>query len=465
MKRLDLAGAAPVSICEVGGGGGKSGTWGRSGEILYAAVQGDAIYRVPASGGAPAVALKPDRSAGETRVVWPWFLPDGERFLFYVRATGGSRVMLAEPGRPPRLVLMAASMVQYADPGYLVFVKEGSLLGQRFDPRSGTVSGVPFSVADHVRYFMSTAAGQFATSRGGTLAYQPQDDVHRLVWFDREGREVGTIGVPAKVNSVRISRDGRPILFDRAVSDLGTFDVWSYDVDRNVETRVTSSPDSEFSPIWLPHGKGLLYSVVRGSNPRIVRRDLATGEETTLLPEGGFQDVGDISPDGKTLVYFERTEKGSFDMWALGLENGGAPRRLLEGTFLDDQARFSPDGRFLAFVSGESGQPEAHVMPFPGPGEKTRVSTQGASAVRWSRDGRELLYLARDGHLMSVPVRTSPSLQLGVPKPLFEIKSRSRWLSFEVSTDGARLLAIVPESIADERPLSIVVNWPSEVEK
>jgi dipeptidyl aminopeptidase/acylaminoacyl peptidase len=360
-------------------------------------------------------------------------------------------------------------MVQYADPGYLVFVKEGSLLAQRFDARSARLTGTPFSIADRVRYFMSSAGGVFATSRGGTLAYQPQDDVHRLVWFDRSGREVGTIGVPAKHHDVRISREGRPVLFDRAVSDLGTFDVWSYDVERNVETRVTSSPDSEFSPLWLPGGKSILFSAVRGSNPRLVRRDLATGREEALLPEGGFQVAGDISPDGKTLVYFERTGKGSFEMWESPLAGGVAPRRLVEGTFLGGLmgavARFSPDGLFLAFVSGESGQPEAYVMPFPGPGEKTRVSTQGASAVRWSPDGRELLYLARDLRLMSVSVRTFPELQLGMPRFLFQFKGRSSWLGFEVSADGSRFLAIVPESIADERPLNVVVNWPSEVEK
>ncbi|MCM3877436.1 MAG: hypothetical protein NEA02_13605, partial [Thermoanaerobaculia bacterium] len=469
LKRLDLSGGAPFSICEAGGGGGKAGTWGRGGDILFASVQGDAIYRVPAFGGTPVVVLKPDSSAGETRVVWPWFLPDGERFLFYARIEGGGKVMLAEPGKSPRLVLSVASMVQYTDPGYLVFVKEGSLLAQRFDARNGKLSGVPFSIADHVRYFMSTASGSFATSRGGTLAFQPQDDVHRLVWFDRAGRELGTIGVPAKHHDVRISRDRRPILFDRAVSDLGTFDVWSYDVERNVETRVTSSPDSEFSPIWLPGGKRVLFSAVRGSNPRLVRRDLATGREEALLPEGGFQVVGDVSPDGRTLVYFERTGKGSFEMWEFPLESGGVPHRLVEGTFLGGfvgaVARFSPDGRFLAFISGESGQPEAYVMPFPGPGEKTRVSTQGASAIRWSPDGRELLYLARDLRLMSVPVRTSPSLQLGAPRPLFQIKGRSAWLGFELSADGTRLLAIEPESVADERPLSVVVSWPADAPK
>jgi hypothetical protein len=245
-------------------------------------------------------------------------------------------------------VLKAASMVQYSDPGYLVFVNEGVLLGQRYDARGGRVSGRPFSVAERVRYFMSTGAANFATSFGGTLAFQPQDDVHRLAWFDRSGREIGTIGQPSKLLNVFI-------------------------------------------------------------------------------------------PGGRSRRSFRPSPRRSRDIRRLVVR-----RRAL---------------------STESGQPEAYVMPFPGPGEKTRVSTGGASVVRWSRDGRELLYLSADRHMVAVPVRTFPLLRLGVPIPLFELKGRSSWPAFDVSTDGTRLLAIVPESIADERPLSVVVNWPSDVEK
>jgi Tol biopolymer transport system component len=463
LKRIALAGGAPVTICDAAGGGGKSGTWGRGGDILFAAVQGEAIHRVPASGGTPSVVLKPDAASGETRVVWPFFLPDGERFLYYARVEGGGKVMLAEPRKPPRPVLTAASMTQYSDPGYLVFVKEGTLLAQRFDALRGAVDGEPFSIAEHVRYFMSTGTGSFATSRGGSLAYQPFDDVHRLVWFDRSGKELGTVGSPGKYHDVRISPGGRPILFDRAENDLGTFDVWSFDPERKVETRITSSPESEFSPLWHPDGRSLVYSVVRGPNPRLVRRDVATGREETLLPEGGFQIAGDISPDGRALVYFERTAAGSFDMWAVGLGDGSPPRRLLEGTALSSVVRFSPDGRYLAFTSGQAGPPAAYVMPFPGPGEMTRVSPEGSHSVRWSRDGSELLYLTRDLRVMAVPVRTSPALHLGAPRTLFQAKSPRGWLSFEVSADGKNVLAIVLESSANERPLNIVVNWPAGV--
>ncbi len=465
LKRLDLPGGAPLTICEDTGGGGKSGTWGRGGDILFSSVQGDAIYRVSASGGVAVVVLMPDAAAGETRVIWPWFLPDGKRYLFFARTSDGGRVMLAEPGRAPRLVLNAGSMVQYSEPGYLVFVNEGVLLGQRFDAHAGSLLGRPFSLAEHVSYFMSTGSAVFATSSGGTLVFQSRDDADRFVWFDRTGREIGTVGQPSNLLGVFIPPDGRAVLFARARSDLGTYDVWSYDAERNVETRITSARDSEFSARWLPGGGSIVYSTVQGRNPHLVRRDLATGKEEEILPRGGFQIAADVSPDGRTLLYFERPDRGSFDLWALPLVGDGKPVRLLDGRFLNDDARFSPDGRFISIISTESGKPEAYVIPYPGPGEKTRVSTGGAEVVRWSRDGQELLYLASDGRFMSVPVREGSPLRLGEPKVLFALKGESRWQSFDVSADGKRLLAVVPEFVADQAPLNVVVNWPSEVQK
>jgi hypothetical protein len=184
-----------------------------------------------------------------------------------------------------------------------------------------------------------------------------------------------------------------------------------------------------------------------------------------MLPAGGFQEAADVSPDGRTLLYFERPDRGAFDLWALPLAGGGKSVRILDGTALKDDARFSPDGRFLAIVSAESGQREAYVVPYPGPGEKTRVSTGGAETVRWSRDGRELLYLAPDGRFISVAIRPGLSLQFGEPKVLFVLKAGQTWQDFDVSADGNRLLAIVPEFEADQAPMNVVVNWPAEAPK
>lgn len=462
LSRLDLAGGTPVTICDVPIGGGKSGTWGQDGEILFSLAQGDAIQRVRSTGGTPVPALRLDRAREEVRIQYPWFLPDGERFLYIARRKGGvGTLMLSEPGKPPRALMPMASAVQYADPGYLVFAREGALLGQRFDWRRGRLEGGPFSIAEHVRYFLSSGGAEFALSRSGTLVHQSQNQVMRMIWVDRTGREIGTLGPLGIYDSVAIAPDGKRVLFVRARTDIGTFDIWAADLARGTETRITSETDSEFAPVWLPGGKSFAYSANRGGTPQLIRRDLATDQEEEILPARGFQIAQDVSPDGRTLIYSERLESGRFDVFSLPL-SGGKPVPLLPSSASKNDVRFSPDGRFLAFISEESGQPEVYVTSFPGPGEKTRVSTGGAQSLRWSRAGQELLYISGDRHLMSVPVRTTPTLEIGTPTALFALTGKT-WIRFDVSPDGKRFLPVEPMVVADELPLEVTVNWTADV--
>jgi Tol biopolymer transport system component len=321
-----------------------------------------------------------------------------------------------------------------------------------------------------VRYFLSTGAASFAVSRVGTLAFQPQGDVMRLVWLDRIGREIGTVGAPGPYRNVAISPDGRRVLFDRNRAGIGTFDIWSIDLERGTETPITSEPDTEFGAVLLPGGKSIVYSATRGRIPQLFRRDLATGKDEPLFPEGRFQVAEDVSPDGKFLLYTERGDRGAFDVWRVPLAGGGKPIAFLQSPFQKAQVRFSHDGRFVAMISNESGQPEVYVMPYPGPGERVRVSTGGARHLRWSRDGREIFYVSADRRLMSVAVQTAPALALGTPTPLFtlarEIGPRGFISSaFDVSPDGKQFLVVLPEVVADELPLDVVVNWTAEVGK
>jgi Tol biopolymer transport system component len=471
LKRVEPFGGSPVSICDIAPGIGFSGTWGQGGDIVFASILGEAIYRVSAAGGAPAVLLRPDRSR-EASVNWPWFLPDGKRFLYLSRdLKWEANLMLAEPGRSPTVVMPAASNVQYADPGYLVFAREGALLALRFDPRNGRTTGEPFSIAGHVRYFLTTRAAAFALSRAGTLAYQSQEDVKRLVWFDRTGRRLATVGPPGRYLNVRISPDGRWALFDRARESTGTLDVWSVDLERGTETPITSEPNSEFAALLLPGEKSIAYSASRGRGPRLLRRDLATGRDEELVPEEQFFCLAqDVSPDGMSFVYTRLGEGGVFNVWMLPLSGGGKATALLESAFNKREVRFSPDGRFLAMISNESGRSEVYVTRFPGPGERVRVSTGGARHLQWSHDGRELFYISSDQRLIAVPVRTSPALELGIATPLFSLLKggveggldRGITSGFDVSADGQRFLIVFPEVVGDELPLTIVANWASE---
>jgi len=461
LKRVGLSGGAAVTICDVPPGPHWAGTWGAGGDILFAGVTKQAIYRVSAAGGSSSELIRGDPARGESRIAWPWYLPGDERFLYSVRHLDGhGDLMLAEPGKPPRLVTPIQSAVQYVDPGYLVFAKEGALLAQRFDPKEGRIMGEPFSIAEHVRYLLTTGSASFAASRTGTLAYQSQEDVSRLTWLDRTGRELGAVGSPGKILHPSMAPDGRRVLFDRARPGIGTYDVWSLDLERGTEVPVTSEPDTEVYAIWLPGGRSVAYSAARGTPPLLFRKDLTTGKTEKLVAGDRFQIAEDVSPDSRALLYREASEHAWFDLWTFPLAGGGKPLALLQMPFNKTDARFSPDGRYLAMITSESGQPEVYVTAYPGPGERVRVSTGGAQGLRWSRDGRELLYVSGDQRMMSVPVRTSPSLELGTPTALFALSAD--WKGFDIAPDGKRFLAIVPKIVADELPLNVLVNWTSE---
>jgi Tol biopolymer transport system component len=227
-----------------------------------------------------------------------------------------------------------------------------------------------------------------------------------------------------------------------------------------------TGPETDIGPLALPGGTSIVYSSTRGGAPELFRRSLEDGAEKRLtgVRISAYQRAQDLSPDGRTLAYIERTPAGTFDVWTLPLSESGAPAPFLQSPDDKKDVRFSPDGRFLAFISNESGQGEVYAAPFPGPGEKVRLSAGGARLLRWSPDGKALFYVSADGRLMSLPVTTQPSLQTGEATALFTIPGRP-WLDFDVSRDGKKLLAIVPEIASDEQPMTVVVNWPGSLKR
>jgi len=326
------------------------------------------------------------------------------------------------------------------------------------------VAGEPFSIAEPVRYFLSTALATFTASRSGAIVYQSHTDQSRLAWIDRSGSEIGSIGLPRGLYyTIRLSPDGRTLLFDRAQPRIGTFDLWTYDFDRGVETRLTSDVGSEFGGVWLPGGRAVVFSADRGGAPHLFRKDLATGGEEEFLPRGAFQQAQDVSLDGATLAFQQEGERA--ELLTLPVIGARTPSALLKSRFDEQDLRFSPDGRWIAFSSNESGRFEVYVAPLPATGGKTRVSAGGAKLPRWSRDGRELFYLSNDRHLVAVPIRKVPALELGTPVPLFVLNGSAPWIDFDVAADGKRFLAIIPETVGDEQPLSVIVNWIAELNR
>jgi len=461
LNRLDIARGTVLPLCDVPAGIGYAGTWGADGVILFASVQGEAIYRLSRSGDKAEPILKADPSAGNTRVAWPWFLPDGRSFLFSARhSNGSSTLMLVRPGKSPKPLGTVISDTQYVDPGLLVFVRDGTLLAQRFDSAAEALVGEPATLADTVSYFQATGGALFATSRSGAVVYQSGRDSSRLVRFDRAGAALQKLDAAAYLN-LSISTDSRRVLFDRQEPRSGTFNLWLLDTERGAEARLTSAPDTSCCPLWLPDGKSFFYSAVHGASPQIFRRDLASGREEPLLPAGGFQVARDVSRDGTRLLWAERI-RGGFQLRTLALTGPSRTVTALTNTAYDHKGgTFSPSGKHIVFTSDESGAWEAYVAPVEAVGEKTRLSSAGAYLTRWSRDGREIFYVSADEQLISVPISTESELSIGKPQTLFKIPRR--WSSFEPTPDGRSFFAVVEEQSANELPLRVVLNWPAEL--
>ncbi|MFA5911554.1 MAG: protein kinase [Vicinamibacterales bacterium] len=458
LRRLDLTTGVALPLAEVPRGSGLSGTWGANGEILFASSEGQAIYRVTTAGGPATVLVKPDPARGETKVQFPHHLPDGRSYLYLLNTADGRWLQRAAPGEAAVRVGPIESNVAYLDSGHLVFAKHGTLMAQRFDAATGQLAGEPIAMAPQVRFFLTTGAAAFAASRSGSIVYQAQRDRSRLAWVDRAGHEGGSVGSPGDDISLRITPSGQAALLSRALPSTGTFDVWSVDLSRGTESRLTPEDvRTEVYPVPVPGTDDVIYGVPVGNAPRLNRHNLATSKTEVLLPGTRFQIASDVSPDGTRLAYSERGDNGNFVLWTLPLAEPSKATVLRRSRANEGSLRYSPDGRHYTFTSTESGRQEIYVAAVAG-GAAVPVSVGGAVMARWPPDGREIIYLSLDRRLVSVPFRSAPAITLGVAVTLFGVGEKG-WIDFDLAPDGKRFLAIVPDLVADEQPLTAILNW------
>ena len=453
LKRIEHTGGASVSICDVPLGVGVAGTWGETGEILYATVQGDAIFRVLATPGAkPSIAIPggPGR-----RVMWPRFLPGGRRFLYSrLGATMDGEIVLVDADGREHSLVPALSLAQFVEPDVLLYVRDAALVAQRFDLATTRLVGEPVAVVGPIAYSASTGWANVTASPNGMLALQTHLDVSQMVIVSRSGVVEGVIGRPAGYLSVRISPDGSTLLYSRLRPELGTYDIWSTPLARHSETPVTSAPGTEIAGVWASGLRMIIMAAGQGGAPNLYLHDSVSGKATQLARHPRFQIPADVSPDGKTLVYAQRTELGNWDLMQMPIDDPGAAAPLRPTPFSETNLRFSPAGGQVAFVSDESGHPEVYVAPYPEAGNKRIVSTGGGVGPRWRRDGRELYFRSRSGDLMSVPIDRAG--EPGTPVRLF---NTGRWVDFDVMPDGSRFIAIALDSAAAEQPLTVLLNW------
>jgi Tol biopolymer transport system component len=460
LKRIDLPNGAVVPLADVTASFVAHGTWGRGGVILFSTGPGLAIFRVPASGGMPTEIVTPDKANGEVRVHWPYFLPDGQRFLYTARTIDGDgRLKIGDlGGSAARTLMPVASNAQWVEPDVVVFAREGVLMGQRVDLESARTIGEPFSVADKVDYILPTSRGLFSTSFNGSIAYHAHGDLAQLVWADQRGNQTGMIGDPAdyEPESIRISADGRFMLTSRREAGFGTFDLWRRDLVRQTEERLTTDRGVELTPIFGDDDRTILYAADRGGSvPSVYRKDLVTGVEEQLIPNGLQRLVMDTIHRQRAVVYVERSPQGVFDIYKLSLEKGASPEPVLRSPIGKYEARVSFDGRAIAFAAAqEERDTSIYVAPLPVTSAPVLVASGATSSPRWGRDGR-VYYVDANRQLTAVPVQTSPALNVGTPRRLFEVKRPA--LFFEVAPDG-RIVLFVPQVRAADGPIHVATS-------
>ena len=361
--------------------------------------------------------------------------------------------MLVEPDGRSRPILEATSQVQWIDPDWFVFVREGTLVAQRVDLAAGRTVGQPVSVMGTVTYSAATGWSNFAASPNGTLVVQWVLDESRVAWFDATGKEIGKVGAPGAYATLRLSADDQTLLFTRVRPELGTRDIWSTDLARSSEKPVTTSPGMETGEVWLPGARAIVYAAAQGGPPNLHHKDLNTGVERRLLTASRFQFPNDVSTDGSQVVYQQRTELGTFDLMLVSIADPSRVTPLIASDANESEARVAPGGAHMSFISNESGRSQVYLTSFPAVGERKSISTSGGSVARWRRDGHELYFISGSRELMAVPI--SASGVPGTPRALFPVKD---WLDYDVAKDG-RFIAVVSQKVTGEQPLAVIVNW------
>ena len=456
LKKFPVRGGPVIPLCDLPGAHISGGSWSPDGgSIVFAAGSPSSLYSVGATGGTASLLVSSQMLEQQPKsggwIVQPYFLPAARTVLF---ATSGSLMAWDLKTGQHRTIGPAHNLVSYSPSGHLLYRSGTDLWAQSFSLKHVRFEGEAFRVARN--------AIDPSVASDGTLVYR--DAVtEQLVWLDRRGARIGTVGQRAIVLYYpALSPDERRVAVE-ARDDDENLDVWVSDLLRGTRIRLTSHPAAEILPAWAPGGDYVAYSSYRSGNTDVFVRSADAGlEETPLAASAPNERVSDWSRDGQYLAYSLLHPKNGYDLWYLKRNAGKwEPHPLLQTTFNEKAPKFSPDGRYVAYVSDESGRDELYVRQFPSGGRKWPVSSRGASQVRWSRTGRELFY-SEAGTLIAVSVRTGSEFEVGPATRLFSHAAftGSQDPNYDVSADGQRIL--LPEKVSAERMIHVVQNWFAE---
>ena len=443
LRKVPVTGGTPLTLCKLERGRGA--TWGPDDTIVFSPNPNSGLFRVPATGGEPEPLTTLDEAKGEATHRWPQFLPGGEAVLFtsHTLPAGGFdqatiEVVMLKTGER-KIIHRGGTHGRYVPSGHLVYVNQATLFAAPFDLNRLEMTGSPAPVVQEVDWSIGSGSAGFSFSDTGNLAYVRGDSSvpeYPVVWVDRNGgtrplwEERGSYANP------RLSPDGNRLSL--TVLRNNNWDIWVYDIERGVSTRLTFEESVETEQIWSPDGQYLIFSSDRDGPDNLYRkRSDGSGELERVSEAEQAQWASSWSPDGRSVTYMTSTT--ALDLWILPLEGDRKPELYLSTPFAESDAAFSPDGRWLAYGSNESGRSEVYVRPFPPGGGKWQVSDNGGGFPRWSRDGRELFYRTDDGIMVASVEGTGDTFRAGKPRAVLQG-------SFRGGTDG---IALAGNTFAD----------------
>jgi len=476
LKTVPISGGPPQTLCDVVDDLYVTGSWNQDNVIVFSSGVTGTLSRVAASGGQPATITNLDVSREETAHWWPHFLPDGRHFLFFAQSRGPSAsehdgVYIGSlDAEEPKRILNGATEAYYAPPGYLVFGRDGNLMAQPFDADHLELSGDAFPIADRIAGNVSIGKLALAVSDAGTIAYRTGVSLieRQIVWLDRAGNRVGIVGPSGNYGQLNLSDDGKRLAVTRRAEGSG--DVWLLELARGVPTRFTFDPAVDSNPVWSPDGSRVAFRSQRSEKTQLYQK-LASGvgNDDPLSNVAGIAYTSDWSSDGQFIVYATMGQGTAEDLWVLPLSGDQKPFGFLTTPFSEADARLSPDGRWLAYRSNESGRFEVYVQSFPKPAGKWQISTDGGAQPRWRGDGKELYYLSSTT-VMAVPITAGAGLEVGSPTALFDVSFSTNTINpgaadYDVAADGQRFIVAEPLTEARNTPLTVLVNWTARLKK
>ena len=465
LMKVELSGGMTQALCDVSDERG--GTWNQDGVILFSPHPLDGLYRISSAGGVPTQVTFLDPAAEESSHRFPYFLPDGKHFIFFVKANKReSGIYIGSLDSREKSLLLPSDRSAVYSSGYLLFQRSSTLLAQAFDTRKLKLSGEAIPLRENVRYFSPNFGTHgMAVSDSNLLTYIEGYNRSQLLWFNRNGNQEGSMSPPDEYGGAPVfSPDGKK--FAIQVGDAGYAQIWLYDSSDGSRSRFTFSQSYDVSPCWSADGTRISFASNRTGLYKLYLRDARGIGNDELLYESKNSciPVG-WSPDNQYMIFSEIDAKTKWDLWVLHLGEQRKVFPFLVTEAGESSARFSPDGKWVAYASDESGRPEIYVQPFLAEKSgKWQISTNGGFTPRWSKDGKELFYLAQDNQIMCSAVKLSPIFEFTVPKPLFAIRPYyvrriSGWNeTFEPSPDGRRFGVHVAASAPIN--ITVVLNWP-----